>query len=332
MAVHQNSDFANLTDNLTRHTAQRVLPLLASYGLPVAGAYRIEWHSLDHQKVRVVVAAWNLSGKSDCWPVLEPHLAEDFAGITAEGALRDFNEHYGLLGYHLLHQADMQRRNETWQGDPVDWALAHARIAAGILGATGIINDVRSGKEELNDRSVGYLLRALLSEFEKMGLESMFAAGPPRRWEGFTWTTPEALASRSKFQLRKRFSARWGNDPIGTAYHVLSWVLNQYIRSVRFEFVSIGYAARFFELTESEPHFGPELRWDALLQVIYWQLAERLGGAFRKCRGCGRVFAVDEPKQIFHSTKCGDAFHSREHRKRKKEKGLRTKEKRMRLK
>jgi hypothetical protein len=37
----------------------------------------------------------------------------------------------------------MLQRNETWQGDPIPWALAHARIAAGILYAVEIINQVR---------------------------------------------------------------------------------------------------------------------------------------------------------------------------------------------
>jgi len=313
--MHHNSDNENVTCDVTH----KPVPLLASYCLSVAGAYRVERLTLDHRKVRVVVPDWKVPQRSDCWPVFESHLAEDFARITDEASLRDFADRNGLLGYHRVHEAEMRRRNENWQGDPVPWALAHARLAAGILGATDIINDVRRGKQDLNDHSVGYLIRALLSEFEKMGLEPLFAAGPPRRWEGFTWTPPEALVSRTKFQLQKRFSGNWKNDPIGTSYYVLSWILNQYIRSVRFEFVSLDYAGRCLGLTESEPRFGPELCWDALLQVIYWQLAESIGGAFRQCQRCGRVFPMRTGKDKFCTRRCSDALRSKRYRAEKKQ-------------
>jgi hypothetical protein len=308
------------------------MPLLASHSWSVAGAYRIEMHTLDGQKVPVVVADWNVperntdeadwSGQTlsrDYWPVRDPEMAEHFARVSGGESLLDFNRQHGLLGYDFLHRAaEILGSNETWQGDPVAWALAHARIAAGILGAVAIINDVRGGKE-LNDRSVPSLLRGLFSEFAKMGLEAVFEGkGRSRRFAGFVWTPPEALITSKKFQLSKKFSWRWGNDPIGTSYVVLSWVLNQYIRRVRFEFVSGGYAERFFGLPDTGPRFGPEFHWDALLQVIYWQLAESVGGAFRQCPRCGRVFPTSSGRDKYCSTRCSDAMRSKRYRDNKK--------------
>jgi len=310
MRTHHNSTSANVTDTVTHKT----LPMLASYGLPVAGEYRIETRKLDGQKVPVVVAQWKVPASDDCWPVYEAHLAEDFARITNEVSLQEFNSRYGLLGYHRLNESEMLRRDETWHGDPVPWALAHARVAAGILDVTAIINDVRAAKKKLDRNSLIGLLRALLCEFGKMGLERVFAVGPSRRWEGFTWTTPESFVSRTKFQLQKRFGSNWGSDPIGTAYYVLAWIINQYIRHVRFEFISLDYFARGFGMTESVPRFGPELRWDAMIQVIYWQLAEQVGGAFQRCLRCGLIFPMRSGKDKYCSPRCSDAMRSKKYR------------------
>jgi hypothetical protein len=294
------------------------MPLLASYGLPVAPIHRIEKHRLDGRNVRVVVADWQSGERGTNWPVLEPHLASDFARVTGEPSLRKFNGRFGLLGYHRLHDAEMLHRKETWRGDPVLWALAHADVAAGILRAVDIINEVRSGKQKLNDRTIPFLLRTLLSEFRRMGLKAVFE-GKPRHFTCFVWRPPEAVVSRRDFLLRKTFSSLWATDPIGTAYHVLSWVLNQYIRRVRFEFVSVDYERRFFGMTGSEPpRFGLELRWDALLEVIYWKLAESVGGGFRQCRRCGRIFPMDTGKDLYCNERCCDAFRSKKHRDKKR--------------
>jgi len=313
--MHHNSTYANVTYTVT----QKTMPLLASHGLTVAAAHRIETHTLDHRKVRIAVADWNSGPQRDCWPLHETRLTEDFARITDEASLLDFNGRYGLLGYDWLHRAaEVLGSSEAWRGDPVCWALAHARVAAGIAGVVEIINDVRSGKVDLAKPS---LVRALFSQFKKIGLESIFTAGRPRRWEGFTWARPEALVNQSESPLRKRFSANWGQDPIGTAYFVLAWVLNQYVQTVRFEFASLDFAARFFGMEKAgPPRFGPELRWNALLQVIYWQLAEDVGGAFRQCRRCGRVFPMRTGKDEFCDPRCGAASRSKRYRDRKKAK------------
>jgi hypothetical protein len=294
------------------------MPLLASYGRPVAATHRIEARTLNHHEVRVVLADWSSGKDSDCWPVRETRLTDDFARITGEPSLLAFNGRYGLLGYHVLHDAEMQRRQETWQGDPIAWALAHARVAAGILGIVDMIDRVRRDKLELNKRTIPNLLRVFSIEFGKMGLKALFE-GRPRRFVGFEWSDPDSLVDPGRTPLRNRFSSRWGNDPIGTTYHVLSWVLNQYVRRIRPELASLDYAARFFGMKKAgPPRFGPELRWDALLQVIYWQLAESVGGAFRQCPRCGRVFPMNAGKQEFCSLRCGNAARQQRRRDKKK--------------
>src|SRR5262249_45928190 len=139
-------------------------------GLPVAGAHQVEKRTLDGVEVDVMSADWQLQVRGDCWPVHEPNLAEDFARVGDGRSLQEFNDRYGLLGYHRLHEVEMLHRNETWQGDPVPWALAHARIAAGILEAVRIIDQVREGKPKLTVQQVPFLLRTFFGEFKKMGL------------------------------------------------------------------------------------------------------------------------------------------------------------------
>ena len=207
----EKSTFANGTDTGTG-TGTREL-LLASQGLPVAGAHRIEKRVLDGSEVSVVIADWQVEVRGDCWPVRERTLAEDFAQVTGVESLLEFNGRYGLLGYHRLHGVEMHHRGETWQGDPVDWALAHARIAAGILGAVEIINKVRDDKRKLTVRAVPFLLRTLFREFEKMGLTVKLQREPPLTV--LEWRRPETMMSESHSLFQKKFSSRWGNDPIG---------------------------------------------------------------------------------------------------------------------
>lgn len=318
---------------------RKTIPLLANRGVSVAGAHRGEKLLLGGHEIRVVIADSKRHENADCWPVSEPSLSKEFARITNERALLKFNDRYGLLGYRTLHEAEMLRRSETWQGDPLDWALAHAKIASGIHGAVDVINEFRSGKRKLDDRTIPFLLRTLFAEFKKMGLSVKLQREPPRTLSvelGKTgrrlklelpsvltvleWRRPETLMSESYSLLRKTFSSRWGKDPIGTAYVVLSWIVGQYIRRVHFEFVSSDYARRFFGMSSGEPRFGLELRWDALIEVIYWQLAERIGGAFRACRRCGRTFPMSTGKTLYCSRECGDALRSQRYRDNKKKK------------
>jgi len=297
-----------------KKVTQRVTTPLASYGLPVAGRHDIEDRTLEGGSVRVVVPDWT-TGEDYCWPVHEPHLVEDFARIRDEQSLLRFNDYYGLLGYKDICQAETPHGKEDLGGEPVDWALGHARVAAGLLGAISIIADVRSGIVKL--QSLPALHRALNRQFEKIGLRDIFAE-QPRRWIGFAWSRPEALLTASKQEIEQRFFPRWEDDPIGTAYRVLAWILNSQIAQIHFEFIFYGHHTPLLGATEPEPRFGLELRWKALLQVIYWKLAEHVGGAFRQCPKCGLVFPMRTPKDRFCSRRCLDAFKSKEWRDRKR--------------
>jgi len=298
-------------------TSERLL--LASQGLPVAGAHRIEKRILDGREVNVAIADWQVEVRGDCWPARAQSLVEDFAQVTGVESLLEFNSRYGLLGYHWLHQAEMHHRGETWQGDPVDWALAHARVAAGILNAVEVINEVRKDPRRLTGRTIPVLLRTLFRKFEKMGLRVKLQR-EPFPLTVLEWRRPETMMSESYSPFQKKFSSNWRNDAIGTAYLVLTWVLNQYIRRVHFEFASLDYERRFFGMPTEKARFGLELRWDALLEVIYWQLAERVGGEFRICPGCGLTFPASTANQIYHSARCADAARQRRKRSRTKKK------------
>jgi hypothetical protein len=318
MAMQHLYDYSKVTPQVTTP--------LASYGLPVAGRHHVEDRTLDGCSIRVVVPDWT-AGEDYCWPVHEPHVVEDFARVRDEQSLLRFNDYYGLLGYNDICQAEMPPGKEDLQGDPVDWALAHARVAAGMLGAIRIIGDVRSGRVKLH--SLAALHRALGTQFEKIGLRGIFA-GEPHRCTGFAWSRPEALLTGSKEEIEQRFFPRWQDDPIGTAYRILAWILNFQIARIHFEFISYGHHAPFLGGTEPEPRFGLELRWKVLLQVIYWKLAEHVGGAFRQCPKCGLVFPMRTPKDRFCSRRCLDAFKSKEWRDRKRKEREQQKKRRKR--
>jgi hypothetical protein len=315
MPTHHDSDSITVTHTVTDKT----IPLLATHSVAVAGAHRIEEHQLERSKVRVVIADWAAPGDVDRWPVSEPLLSKEFARVTDERSLLDFSNRHGLLGYSKLHEAEMRRRAETWQGDPVPWALAHARVVAGIYEIAELFNNVRNRKIKLDDRTTPLLLRTLFREFKKMGV-SVGLQREPSPLTVVEWRRPEAMMSESYTLLRKKFSSRWGKDPIGTAYYVLSWILNQYVRRVHFEFVSSDYERRFFGMSSEKPRFGIELCWDELIEVIYWQLAERIGGAFRLCRRCSRTFPLSTGKDLYCSDKCGAAFRSQRYRGNKRKK------------
>ncbi|MGB2645890.1 MAG: hypothetical protein WBF09_08900 [Candidatus Acidiferrum sp.] len=315
MPTHHNLRLANVTHTVTRKT----LPLLANYDVWVAGAHQIEVRQLEGRNVRVVIADWKHDRRANCWPASERSLSKEFSQVTDERSLLEFSNRYGLLGFHKLHKAEMLGRDETWEGDPCDWALAHARIASGIYGAIDLFNDVRNRKLKLDDRTTASLLRTLFREFEKMGL----SANRPRKTRVlpfFEWRHPEMKVSENSPPLRWGFISRWSKDPIGTAYRVLSWVLNHYIRRIHFEFESSDYAQRVFGMPSEGPRFGLELRWDALIEVIYWQLGERIGGSFRACRRCGRTFPMPTGKTLYCSRECGDALRSQRYRDNKKKK------------
>jgi len=288
----------------------KVLPLVSdSFGWSVAESYRIQKRPLFGQEVRAVVpdaATW----ARDCRPGREERLVEDLAAVSHEKALLAFAARYGLLGYSRMHGDQMRQRKEHWTGDPVTWALAHARIVRGLLSTIGFIEYVRSGRFRLDDSSAPRVGEVLAAEFKKAGIRGPVKEGDAEEsW--FDYITPEGGE-------RKVWVQGWERDPIGGAYVLLTELINPIIRGVHYEFVPRGQNAA--------AQLGTRLRWNALLEVIYWQLAESLGGEFRQCQQCRRVFPASG-RRVHCSPSCTNKWKCKEYRDRKKQKKARRRRK-----
>lgn len=279
----------------------KVLPMVSpSFGWSVAESYRFENQKVLGRKVRVIVPnSW--ASSHSCRPGLEPRLLNDFAGVVNEKLLVKFVERYGLLGYGRMHRDQMSDRKE--KGDPVSWVLAHARVVRGLLRILEIMDDVRSKRVPLNGSTP--LARTFESVFKEMDI-----AGPTQDVQPnsvyFNLVSPEGE--------RKVWVSDWKSDPIAGVYVLLTELINPQIRGVHYEFLS----SSRFERTESK--LGVRLRWSALIEVIYWLLAERVGGEFRQCSLCARVFPVSDPREKFCSGSCMNKVRCRNYRARKKSK------------
>ncbi|MCL6566737.1 MAG: hypothetical protein K6U09_09990 [Acidobacteriia bacterium] len=288
--------------------SREVSHLLANDPWPVAGSYHIETQTRQRQRIRVVVPDWRAPGADACWPVLEPRLVEDFGAVRDEASLLAFTKRYGLLGYE-----EARRSGEGLNGDPVGWALGHARIIEGGLGILGIISDVRSGRVKLDDHSSLALARAIEAQFKKMGLRGPVEE-PMLPKLHVVKLPPEVLPDKDDLAFSIGFRD-WECDPIGCAYTVLTTLINDQIKAINYKFQS------FHRVTpEAEHKFGLELHWNALLHVVYWRFAERLGGEFRQCGHCGRVFPMRTGRDRYCSPSCLNVIKCRNYRARKRQK------------
>jgi hypothetical protein len=284
-----------------QYTQAKMLPLVSPYfGWSVAESYRIEDRPLCGREVRVVVpqtGAWTRV----CRPGQEDRLVEDLAAVADEKSLLAFSVRYGLLGFDRLHREEMRQRKEHWAGDPVLWALSHARFVSAILSVTEIINDVRSGRVTLNDDTAPKIAEALAAEFRKAGVKGPLKEAAPEE-HLFEYALPGDQG------IRRVWVGDWERDPFGGAYTLLTELINPNIRGVHYEFIPRGQNA--------ETELGTRLRWNGLLEVVYWQLAERVGGEFRLCPRCARVFPASGRRK-YCSTQCMNIVRCRNYRVRK---------------
>jgi hypothetical protein len=233
---------------------------------------------------------------------------EDLGAVHDEASLLAFTKRYGLLGYQKA-----RRSGEILNGDPVHWALAHARIIEGGLGILGIISDVRSGRVRLDGRSSLALARAIEAQFKKMGLSGPVEV-PLLPKVHLVKVPPEVLPDENNLASGIGFRD-WEHDPIGFAYLVLTKLINLQIKGINYQFDSFDHAT-----PETDRQFGLELCWDALVHVVYWKFAERLDGEFRQCQHCGRVFPMRTGREKYCSMACLNVIKCRNYRARKRQK------------
>jgi len=155
-----------------------------------------------------------------------------------------------------------------YDGDPVEWSLGHARRVAV---AFEIVSLIKRGASQVQKELPG-VLRSI--GFDLTGNE----------------TNVEQFQKRL-FKPNSLFDAGWPGDPLHVAWRVLSHLINDQIRGLKVEV--------------SEEKFRPVFAVDALLQVVYWQLAGELEGlSLRLCIVCKIFFRAKRIDARHCSDKC----------------------------
>lgn len=291
------------------------------FGWVVAGNYVIEQIKVGHDSIRTVKADWNATGGHTCRPGRNAQLPLDFASCEDQQTLLHFIRKNGLLGFERLYPS---WPSEGWKGDPVQWALDHARIVRGVLNVIVIIDGIRKDRTRLDDRSVKDTADLLARVFRNIGMKG------PRQAEGlpgavtFTFLRPEALGNKER--EGEIYVYQWERDPLGGTFVLLAGLINPLIKEVHFEYPK----PRPGEWLDPSAKLSINLTFDSLIAVIYWQLAGMYGGDFSRCQECGRIFPP-EGKRIHCCDGCANKKKCRDYRRRKKEgKTKRDKQKRVR--
>jgi hypothetical protein len=235
-------------------------------------------------------------------------LLEDFAGINNERALLAFISRYGSIGYSA-------------QGDPVKWGLRHAEVVSGLLTIVGMIEDIKIGRQPLDDSTSASVARSLSLAFRRCGL---IGPQPPtygkraapkllsNGWligmtsnnaECFEFYPPDE-SNRDARLCKILWVRNWVGDPLHGAYVLLQHLLNPIIGRLRCRLVRDPAPPTTLSL---------DLTGRALIEVIYWRVASRIGGPFLPCQECGRFFPA-QGKRHFCSKSCMNKNKCRRYR------------------
>ena len=182
-------------------------------------------------------------------------------------------------------------------GDPLDWFMAHTRTVHVIAQLILLL-------KKLRDKSPG--ARAALSKYEAKIPDG-----------------PYAMGSRVSTIPLRRMS--FSGSPVKAAIGIVQYLLNE----------NLGPTARRLRSIETGG-LRSVFTFRALIDVIYWQLADQLGrGSIHRCKECGRIFTNPNTKADYcpptrgkKISRCKSRWNVREFRKRqhRKEKQPRRKQ------
>lgn len=232
-------------------------------------------------------------------PAVNRDLLPEFALVRDEKSLLRFSRQFGLLGYSVLVPPA-----KRCGGDPVGWALRHARAVSAVIRIL----------ELLPDR--GWLKKKLPTVLRQAGIQLF---------------TPKEVAYRFPEIIRTPGAwapmGSWPQDPTVTAYAAIAKIINPPLRGLHYELARVQNTA-----APQDPP-GLYLRFRALIELIYWKLAANLreGYQWRSCRGCAKIFLVEEPHQHYCSPRCQNTSMKRRQRQRRREKLLQGKKSRRRM-
>jgi len=255
-----------------------------------AEGFRQVWEVAQDYKIENVngqrVLVGSGRGQRFYAPAVEKQLLEAFRNVRDENGLLDFARHYGGLGHWALVDP-----NQRLGGDPVKWALAHAAQVRAIWDLLEIIEGSKNPRIEDLDS-----IRKSFSRAISAAGYHLIGEKKTGREHRFLWTVD------------------WPKAPIRTAYQVVAALINPQIRGI------------YYHLDTHDKIPGLCLGFHALLEIIYWQLANRLRGEWRRCKraDCGNIFRLEEgrrgPKSKYCSARCQNTDKKRRNRERKRKK------------
>ena len=195
------------------------------------------------------------------FPAAVLNLPGELAGVDSEKKLLAFAAEYGALGYNYLVEPKKRQGH-----DPVAWALAHAHT-------------VRVVMELMNK----------LQKFEK---ERRGLVWRERVWNAWADYLRGLLHGPYAFGAQVEKSYGWqifSGDPIEKTQTILRTLINPNIKGIQRRI-----------LTGKHGHFHAYFRYHALIELIYWQLANQLErGYARCCKECQRPFVAHDRRQRF---------------------------------
>ncbi len=254
-----------------------------------------------------------------------------FAAINAVSigerprALLAFIKSFGLLGQTVLAGQPRRRRGRLYMADNVVWALQHARnvgrilrlyrsrfeILDALLDSLNIRTVKIRGKGQVVDvdgrpdlepgpaQSVSHQMTLripVLTEPWIIGIRLDTIAAALLDAE-----RDEHGKSLSDSARRRMVPALLRERPLDVGRQVIAASLNPNLMGV----------SRADDPAADLPVFT----FPTLIQLVYWQLADRLGRYdIRQCR-CGALFFADDQREGWHSRQCFRRFYMRDYRK-----------------
>jgi hypothetical protein len=168
------------------------------------------WPVESHYEIRVInrlpviLPAKDSKFERTYDPMLEARLCEQFSSVYDQRTLLKFVSYYGLLGVSHLVQPE-----KRVGGDPVPWALAHARRVRAAFRIVSLLKEAPASRIKKLPASLPGILKDTDIDLVDM-----------RTWFG-------TMAGGGHRQVRKLWStSSWPSDPLGTAWEIVRRFIN----------------------------------------------------------------------------------------------------------
>ena len=220
--------------------------------------------------------------KREYMPMAHEQLLMDFVrlGVGSDDDLTAFASRWGLPGYQEVKVRTVKGADDdNTEADPIAWVRAHAN---GVQTCMRLIEYLRDG----NDKGLENYLRSLQSTAGEHGVTVFVHSG----YGPFFDTVPHSVPSDESAE--------------GKARLLLAQIVNRNLSGVRPQLLS----------ADPDGALGLYYDYAALLDVIYWQLAQLAVNAERlaRCAYCGGYFLRTHGRQQYCPSPDFDSDHKSE--------------------